>query len=265
MLINNEALTTLRADDRLIGKTALVTGSTSGIGEAIARVLAASGAEVLVTGRDQDRANTVVSTIIAAGGKAHALTVDLAAPPVVVRNFVAKAQTVLGGHVDILVNNAGVYPVGATEALSDEDLESILAANIRSPHVLVGALAPAMVARGSGSIVNIGSWTARVGLPATVAYPASKAALEQLTRGWSAEYGPKGVRVNTVAPGITSTPGNEAIADAIAFMTKATVAGRPVRPIDIAYAVRFVVSDEAAFLHGTRIDVDGGMTAVRLG
>ena len=88
---------------------------------------------------------------------------------------------------------------------------------------------------------------------------------EQLTRNWSAEYGPRGVRVNTVAPGATSTPGNAAAADVLEQMTKATVSGRPVRPVDVAFAVRYLVSEEAAFVHGTALDVDGGIASTRLG
>lgn len=262
---NETALTSLAVDERLAGLTALITGSTSGIGEAIARVVAASGAEILVTGRDLDRANQVVATIVRSGGRARALCVDLSAPPEDLRDFARSAKQALGGRVDILVNNAGIYPAGPTEHVSDAQLEAVLSVNVRAPHVLVGALAPAMASRSSGAIVNIGSWMARVGVPYMALYPASKAALEQLTRAWAAEYGPRGVRVNTVAPGATATPGNSAAADALKEMTKSTVAGRPVRPIDIGHAVRFVVSQDASFLPGSTIDVDGGITHSRLG
>jgi 3-oxoacyl-[acyl-carrier protein] reductase len=181
-----------------------------------------------------------------------------------VRRIAAAAEDALGGHVDVVVNNAGIYPVGPTADLADADLDAVLAVNVRAPHVLVGALAPAMVERGGGSIVNIGSWMARVGVPFGAAYTASKAALEQMTRTWSAEFGPAGVGVTTVAPGATSTPGNAESADVLAAMTAGTVAGRPVRPVDVAFAVRWLVSDEAAFVQGSTVDVDGGITAVRL-
>ena len=111
-------------------------------------------------------------------------------------------------------------------------------------------------------MINIGSWMARVGSPFGAMYTATKAALEQLTRAWSAEYGPRGVRVNTVAPGVTATPGNAGAADILAAMTRSTVAGRPVRPVDIAFAVRYLATDDAAFVHGTTLDVDGGLLAV---
>jgi 3-oxoacyl-[acyl-carrier protein] reductase len=261
---NSALLAALPTDRRLAGKTALVTGSTSGIGEAIARVLAASGAVVVVHGRDAGRAQQVVDSVVQAGGQAFVVAADLAQSPESVRTFAQEATYALGGQVDIVVNNAGVYPVTATEDLADADLEAMLNINIRAPHVLVGALAPGMVERGTGHIVNIGSWMGRIGTSSGALYTASKAALEQLTRNWAAEYGPRGVRVNTVAPGATLTPGNAAYSSALDAMTAGTVAGRPVRPVDIAYAVRFVVSDEAAFIHGSILDVDGGMDSTRL-
>ncbi len=260
-----DLLDTLPLDERLRGRTALVTGSSNGIGEAIARVLAASGAEVVVSGRNPDRAGAVADAIRAKGGTAHVVTAALDAEPSEVREFAARAEAALGGSVDILVNNAGVYPGGATADVTDEEMQALWATNIRAPHVLVAALAPRMAERGHGSVVNIGSWMARVGVPNKGLYPATKAAIEQLTRAWAAEYGPSGVRVNTVAPGATATPGNGASADILAAMTKGTPAGVPVRPLDIAYAVRWVVSDEAASVHGATFDIDGGIHATRLG
>ncbi|UDM21566.1 SDR family NAD(P)-dependent oxidoreductase [Clavibacter michiganensis] len=265
MQSNEEVLQSLVPDTRLAGRTAVITGSTSGIGEAVARVLAASGAEVVVSGRDADRARAVVAAITAAGGTAHAVPADLGGGYDGIRAFARDAAAALGGRVDILVNNAGIYPVGATAGLADDDLDGILAVNVRAPHVLVAELAPAMAERGTGAIVDVGSWMSRVGIPFGAAYTASKAAIEQMTRTWAAEYGPRGVRVNSVAPGATSTPGNAADADVLAAMTAGTVAGVPVRPVDIAFAVRFLVSDEAAFVHGALLDVDGGIGSTRLG
>jgi len=265
MKSNEEELLSVPVDRRLAGQTALVTGSSSGIGEAIARVLAASGARVIVHGRDAERTQAVVATIERAGGNASALVADLGTSASDVRRFAAEAAALAGGQLDILVNNAGIYPATATSDLGEDDLDAVLGVNIRAPHVLVAALAPAMAERGRGSIVNIGSWMARVGLPFGAMYTASKAALEQMTRTWAAEYGPRGVHVNTVAPGATTTPGNAESEDVIAAMTAVTVAGRPVRPVDVAYAVRFAVSDEASFLHGSIIDVDGGIAHTRLG
>ncbi|MFD0020365.1 SDR family NAD(P)-dependent oxidoreductase [Streptomyces sp. NPDC058382] len=264
MRTNEELLSSLPADNALAGRTALVTGSSGGIGEAIARVLAASGAEVVVSGRDTGRAQGVVTAIGKAGGRAHALTADLGAEPAEIRAFAQRAEDALGGTVDILVNNAGVYPGSRSETVTDDEMQALWATNIRAPHVLVASLAPRMAERGSGVIVNIGSWMARVGVPYKALYPATKAAVEQLTRAWAAEYGTRGVRVNTVAPGATATRGTSKSADQLAEMAKGTPAGAPVRPIDIAYAVRYLASDEAQFIHGATLDVDGGIAATRL-
>uniref|UniRef100_UPI0025EE3764 SDR family NAD(P)-dependent oxidoreductase n=1 Tax=Lapillicoccus sp. TaxID=1909287 RepID=UPI0025EE3764 len=136
--------------------------------------------------------------------------------------------------------------------------------NVRAPPVLVAAVAPAMAQRGSGAIVNIGWWMARVGVPYAAMYSATKAATEQLTRTWAAEYGPRGVRVNTVAPGATLTPGNESSRAVLDVMTAGTPAGVVVRPQDIADGVAFLVSDRAAMIHGAILDVDGGTSSTRL-
>ena len=264
MQTNTELLDTLPTDDRLAGRTALVTGASSGIGAATARVLAASGARVAVAGRDAGRVDAVVDAIVATGGSAVAVVGDLGADPSAVRELAARATEALGGRVDVLVNNAGVYPGDLTPDVTDDEMEALWATNVRAPHVLVAALAPAMVAQGSGVIVNVGSWMARVGVPYKALYPATKAALEQLTRAWAAEFGPHGVRVTTVAPGATATPGNAHAGEALALMTAGTPAGVPVRPVDVAFAVRWLASDEAVFVHGGTLDVDGGIAATRL-
>jgi NAD(P)-dependent dehydrogenase (short-subunit alcohol dehydrogenase family) len=248
----------------LAGRSAVVTGSTSGIGAAIARLLAARGAHVVVSGRDTRRGDDVVNAIRAAAGQAHFVTADLAGDAAAVRDFAARARTAAGGQVDILVNNAGIYPATLTPDLPDDDLNAMLAVNIRAPHVLVAQIAPGMVERGSGVIVTIGSWMASVGSPFAALYTATKAADEQMTRTWAAEFGPRGVRVNAVAPGVTLTPGNEKDLPVIERMTTSTPAGKPVSPEDIAFAVAFLASDEARMIHGTTLYVDGGITATRL-
>jgi NAD(P)-dependent dehydrogenase (short-subunit alcohol dehydrogenase family) len=249
---------------QLDGRTAIVTGSTSGIGAAVAGTLAAAGAHVVVSGRDTVRGEKLVAQIRESGGRADLLPVDLAGPYAGIRSFAAEATDLLGGRVDILVNNAGIYPATATADLPDGQLDAMLAVNVRAPHVLVGALAPAMAERGSGAIVMIGSWMARVGVPFAAMYTATKAAEEQMTRTWAAEFGPRGVRVNTVAPGVTLTPGNEAAREVLDHMAAGTPAGVVVRPQDIAAGVFFLVSDAAAMINGSTLDVDGGLSATRL-
>ena len=256
-------MTTQPTTQRLAHRTALVTGSTSGIGAATARLLAAEGAHVLVSGRDAARGHAVVDEIIAAGGRADFVAVDLGGSYADLRAFAADATAILGGSVDILVNNAGIYPATATADLPDADLDAMLAINIRAPHVLVGELAPAMADRGAGAIVTIGSWMARIGVPFGAMYAATKAADEQLTRSWSAEFGPRGVRVNALAPGATLTPGNEWSKDVLDAMTASTPAGTVVSPDDIARGVLYLVSDDASMVHGTTLSVDGGISVTR--
>lgn len=240
-----------------------MTGSSSGIGAATARTLATEGAHVVISGRDAGRGRTVVQQVRDAGGRADLVTVDLAGSYDELRAFAAKALEVLGGGLDVLVNNAGIYPATSTADLADEDLDAMLAVNVRAPHVLVGALSPGMVQRGGGSIVTTGSWMASVGNPFAAMYSATKAAAQQLTRSWVAELGPHGVLVNTVAPGATLTPANEAARQVLDVMAASTPAGVLVRPDDVARAVLFLVSDDAAIVHGATLTVDGGISVTR--
>ncbi|MCJ0979261.1 SDR family oxidoreductase [Rhodococcus sp. ARC_M12] len=248
---------------QLLGRTAVVTGSTSGIGAAIALTLAAEGASVVVSGRDAERGKALALRISETGGTATFVDVDLSGSYQELREFAARSTGALGGRVDILVNNAGIYPATATADLPDDQLDAMLAVNVRAPHVLVGALAPAMAERGSGVIVNIGSWMATMGSPFAAMYSATKAADEQLTRSWAAEFGPRGVRVNSLAPGATLTPGNEDARRVLDAMTAGTPAGAVLSPQDIAHGVLFLVSDNAAMVHGTTLYVDGGISVTR--
>jgi NAD(P)-dependent dehydrogenase (short-subunit alcohol dehydrogenase family) len=259
-----DASSALPTTHRLAGRRAIVTGSTSGIGAAIAGALAGEGAHVIISGRDAEKGKQVVQEITDAGGRAEFIEADLAGTYAALRTFAADATAALGGGVDILVNNAGVYPATSTTDLRDADLDAMLAINIRAPHVLVGEIAPAMAERGTGVIVNIGSWMAQVGSPFAAMYTATKAADEQLTRSWAAEFGPRGVRVNSLAPGVTLTPGNEAHRDQLDQLTAGTPAGRVLQPADIANGVVFLSSDDAAMVHGITLYVDGGISATKM-
>ncbi len=249
----------------LSGRSALVTGSTSGIGAATARVLAAQGARVLVTGRDAVRGAAVVDDVVQAGGEAVFLASDLTAEPDVLRAFAADATAALGGRLDLLVHNAAVCPPVDTFSLTDADLQEALVVNVRAPHVLTAALVPAMLERGAGTVVTIGSWMAGVGSPIVGLYSATKAAQEQLARSWAAEFGPRGVRCVTVSPGVTRTPINDGGGDLLDQIAAGTPAGRTVLPEAVAAAVAWVCSDAAEFVHGATIPVDGGISTTRLG
>ncbi|WP_353648942.1 SDR family oxidoreductase [Nakamurella sp. A5-74] len=243
--------------------TVLITGSTSGIGAATARALAAEGWRVVVTGRDSGRGRVVVDEIEADGGRAVFLPSDLTGSPAELRAFAAAAVDAAGGNLDAVVHNAALCPAVDSLTLTDDDLDATLAVNIRAPHVLTAALVPAMIDRGRGAIVVIGSWMAHVGHPFVGLYSATKAAEIQFGRSWAAEFGPRGIRVNTVSPGATRTPINAEDGDIIATMTGGIPAGRPGTPEEIAAAVVWLLSDGSTYLHGAELAVDGGITSTR--
>jgi len=238
----------------LDGKTALVTGSTSGIGKATATALAELGASVIVTGRDAERGARVVKEIEADGGSARFVPADLSDPEQVTR--LAEAA----GDVDILVNNAGRSWFGPTADLDVTTFDALFAGNVRSAYLLTAAIAPGMAARGSGSIINVDSMAGAIGLAGGAAYGASKASLSALTRAWAAEFSPAGVRVNAVAPGPVYSDG--AKPERIDALAATTLLGRGAKPEEIADVIAFLSTPRAQYVTGATIPVDGGRTAV---
>jgi NAD(P)-dependent dehydrogenase (short-subunit alcohol dehydrogenase family) len=239
----------------LDGKVALVTGATSGIGRAVAVQLAAQGATVVVHGRDATRGGAVVAEIENAGGSARFVGADLSEPAEALR----LAEEV--GDVDILVNNAGFAWFGPSAKLAVNTLERLFAANVHAPYLLASILAPKMVTRGEGVIINVASRSGTVGQPDTAAYGATKAALASLARSWAAEYGPAGIRVNAVSPGPVYT--NAADREVFDVSAETTLLGRAAEPQEIADLIGFLASPRAAYITGTNIAVDGGRAAAR--
>jgi NAD(P)-dependent dehydrogenase (short-subunit alcohol dehydrogenase family) len=245
-------MTTIQQE--LSGTTALVTGSTSGIGKATAAALAQLGATVVITGRNADRGAAVVNEIEAEGGSARFVAADLNDPEQIAH--LAKEA----GEVDILVNNAGHSWFGATADLDAEGFDGLFTANVRSAYLLTAALAPAMAARGRGSIVNIDSMAGAVGLAGGAAYSATKASMSALTRAWAAEFSSSGVRVNAVRPGPVYSDG--ASAELIDNLATTTLLGRGAQPHEIADVIAFLATPRAQYVTGATIAVDGGRTAV---
>ncbi|MFE1962010.1 SDR family NAD(P)-dependent oxidoreductase [Streptomyces sp. NPDC059479] len=245
----------------LTGSTALITGATSGIGKATADRLAALGAHVIVSGRDKTRGEAVVAGIRAADGTADFVAADLGDERSV-RELASRATQAGGGHVDILVNSGGVFPFGATADTSTDQIDEVFAVNVKAPYLLVAALAPAMAERGYGAIVNVTTMVSEFGMNGMGLYGSSKAALMLLTKSWAAEFGPAGVRVNAVSPGPTRTEGTIPMGDALDQLAKGAPAGRVGKPEEIAAAIAYLATEEASFIHGVLLPVDGGRLAV---
>ena len=250
---------------RLEGKTALVTGATSNIGRAIAIAFGTEGAHVVVSGRSVGRGAEVVNRIVAGGGRADFVVADLDGSPAASTTLAAEATRALGGRIDILVNNAGIFPRSATATTDESTFDEVYAVNVKAPYFLTGAIAPAMADEGRGSIINLGSWIVRLGVPSAL-YSSTKGAIETLTRAWAAEFGPSGVRVNAISPGVIRTPNPDGTDPgrhpAAEVMMVGTPAGASGTPDAVAHAAVYLASDEAGFVHGSVIDVDGGRTAV---
>ena len=165
----------------------------------------------------------------------------------------------LGGRIDILVNNAGICPGDSTAATDEKTFDRVYAVNVKAPFFLTAAIAPAMAQAGSGAIINLSSWIARLGIPIGALYSSTKGAVETPTRARAAEFGPHRVRVNAISPGVVQTPAPGEVHPGEVMMN-GTPAGRPGNPEAIAYAAVYLASDEAAFVHGSLLDVDGGRT-----
>jgi NAD(P)-dependent dehydrogenase (short-subunit alcohol dehydrogenase family) len=247
---------------RMQGRNALVTGATGGIGRAVAVALAREGATVVVSGRDAERGEETVRRIGEEGNKAVFVQADLDAGGQAVRDL-ARDATAAVGAIDVLVNNAAVLiPAQSMLEATDEQIDQALAVNIKAPFLLTAALVPSMVERGAGVVVNMGSVNGEAGMAVAALYGASKAGLHSLTKSWAVELAAKGVRVNAVAPGPTVTEHNLPYKEMLESFTTGHPQRRPGTAEEVAAAVVFLASDDAAHVHGVILPVDGGFLAM---
>lgn len=246
----------------LAGKTALITGGASGIGAATAKTLAAAGAAVLIADINFGAAEAFAKDLSGGAVPAKALAMDVTSS-----SSIATAIAQLTS-LDILVNNAGIGLVGDIEHTEEEDFDRIMAVNVRSVYLVTRALLPLLLAS-HGSIVNIGSVAGLVGLRQRFAYCASKGAVVAMTRQLAVEY-PRALRVNCIAPGTVQTPFVEAYLEKYHKHEKEKIRaelvarqpmGRLGTPEDIASMVQYLCSDEASFITGSVLTIDGGLTA----
>lgn len=248
---------------RLDGKRALITGGTSGIGEATARVFLQVGARVVISARARTRGPDVTDTL-SGFGEIHFLQADISREEEV-RRLVEEAVRTLGG-LDVVVNNAGIIDRTPLESLERPQWEEILATDLTGVYLCSRHVLPHVKAS-RGSIVNVASYLGfRGGTGHTVAYNAAKAGVVALTRSMAVAYGPDGVRVNAVCPGFVPTELNRSLWEAYTDeewerLRHSYPLRRTGTPEDVAYAILFLASDEAGWITGTTLFVDGGLTA----
>ena len=251
---------------RLNNKVALITGGTSGIGEATALLFAKEGASVAVTGRNETRGHAVTARILESGGKAIFIRTDVRKAAECDR---AVKETIASlGRLDILFNNAGVYYPQTTLECSEEEWDLQIDINLKGTFLMSKSALPGMIAQGSGNIINNSSGWGIVGGDHAVAYCASKGGVVLLTKAMAIDHGRQGIRVNCICPGDVETPMLPEDAKMRGLKWEDYIAGCANRPLgrvgtadEIAKAALFLASDESSFMTGAALVVDGGGTA----
>ena len=255
---------------RLAGKVCLITGAGSGIGRSSALLFAREGASVAVADLDAGAAEATVSEIASAGGEAAAFTVDVTREA----DCDALAAAVAGryGRIDVLFNNAGIAGVGTVHETSLDLWEAVMAVNVRGVFLVSKFVVPLMIAQGSGSIINMSSCIAEIGLADRASYAASKGAVLALSRQMQADYARHGIRVNALLPGTIHTPFVDRYLAAqyadpeagLANIRGRQLTGELGKPEEVAQAALFLASDESSFVLGSGLFVDGGVRGAKV-
>ncbi|MGB9404892.1 MAG: 3-oxoacyl-[acyl-carrier-protein] reductase [Candidatus Acidiferrales bacterium] len=239
-------------------KVALVTGASQGIGRATSLALAGAGAKVAAAARNVEKLRSLVSEIEAAGGAALAIPMDVADGAQVKAGF--QQALAKFGRLDILVNNAGITRDTLALRMRLEDWDAVLRTNLTGAHLCTQQALGAMLKQRSGRIINVTSVVAETGNAGQANYVAAKAGLIGLTRAIAVEVASRNITVNAVAPGFISSPMTEALPQAVKdFMTGRVPLGRAGTDADVSAAIVFLASDEAAYITGHILDVNGGM------